>query len=100
MTLLTVLALLTQAAAQAPSSGIIQGIVVKSGTSEPLAKAAVEVRADDGRTPEMPVSPSLTIPGPAPLLPARPRLKPIVGHTMYIAYAVRGFVFILSRPPP
>src|SRR5438477_3459359 len=29
---------------------------------------AAEVRADDGRTPEMPVSPSLTIPGPAPLL--------------------------------
>jgi len=27
-------------------------------------------------------------------------VKPIVEHTIYIAFAVRGFVFILARPPP
>jgi hypothetical protein len=62
------IALLTQnAAAQSASPGAIQGTVVKSGTSEALSKATVELRADDGRAP-LPAIPQLLALDAAPLL--------------------------------
>src|SRR4051812_39843067 len=64
---LALLGLLIQNLAAQAQPAAIQGIVVKSGTSEALANAVVELRADDDR-PAVPLPPGVTILEPAPLV--------------------------------
>jgi hypothetical protein len=66
---LALIALLTQnVAAQPAPSGTIQGTVMKDGTSEALSRATVELRADDGRAPQIPAIPQRLAVDPPPLL--------------------------------
>jgi protocatechuate 3,4-dioxygenase beta subunit len=66
---LALLALLTQSPAVQPApAGAIQGVVVKGGTSEALSRATVELRGDDGPTPQLPAAPALFTVDPPPLL--------------------------------